>query len=306
MRWKKLGWIFNARGDVPWMTSHAMIPTADHLAGDEYRIYFSPRDHENRSNIGWLDIDLKDPTRVLRVSTEPILTYGELGGFDDSGALASWIVNHDRKKYLFYIGYNIGVTVIFRNYIGLALSHDDGRSFQKQFRAGIIDRSHIDPLLAVTPCVLKEGDVWRMWYTTGVRWEPAAEGKPKHFYHIKYAESNDGVRWNCGGHVCIDFKSAEEYAIARPSVVRVGATYHMWFCCRGEKYRLGYARSADGLHWDRDDSQSGITVSDTGWDSEMIAYPFVFQHRDQTYLLYNGNGYGQTGFGIAVLEGRLT
>ena len=35
----------------------------------------------------------------------------------------------------------------------------------------------------------------------------------------------------------------------------------------------------------------------------MIEYPFVFDHKGQRYMLYNGNGNGQTGFGLAVLEG---
>ena len=36
----------------------------------------------------------------------------------------------------------------------------------------------------------------------------------------------------------------------------------------------------------------------------MIEYPFVFDHDGSRYMLYNGNGYGKTGFGLAVLEGR--
>ena len=41
------------------------------------------------------------------------------------------------------------------------------------------------------------------------------------------------------------------------------------------------------------------------WDSEMICYPYVFEHKDDLYMLYNGNDYGKTGFGLAVLEGSL-
>jgi beta-1,4-mannooligosaccharide phosphorylase len=302
MRWIKRGLVYNSTGSPSWMTSHAMIPTADHLHGDVYRIYFAPRDECNRSNVAFVDIDLKFPQEILRVSEKPILTYGELGGFDDSGALASWIVNYQGLKYLFYIAYNIGVTVIFRNFIGLAISRDDGASFQKVSRAGIIDRTEVDPLLAVTPCVLLESGVWRMWYTTGTKWVMEND-KPKHYYHIKYAESSDGVHWDRRrGHVCIDFKSPEEYAIARPSVVKDGALYRMWFCCRGQRYRLGYAESKDGLTWERNDDRAGMTVSESGWDSEMVCYPFVFSHNGQIYMLYNGNGYGQTGFGLAVLE----
>lgn len=305
MQWRKLGWIFSADGREPWLTSHAMIPTVERFFGSVVRIHFSPRDHQNRSNVGWLDVDLQNPTKVLRVSRQPVLSHGELGGFDDSGALASWFIEHDGRTFMYYIGYNIGATVQFRNYIGLAVSCDRGAAYVKQFRAGIIDRTHVDPLLAVTPCVLKEGDLWRMWYTSGVRWEAVEGARPRHYYHIKYAESDNGIDWVRTGRVCIDFGAPSEYAIARPSVLKVDNSYHMWFCCRGEKYRLGYARSADGLNWSRDDSLAGLTVSASGWDSEMIAYPFVFEHGGRIYMLYNGNGYGAAGFGIAVLETPL-
>ena len=46
----------------------------------------------------------------------------------------------------------------------------------------------------------------------------------------------------------------------------------------------------------------GMDVSPNGWDSEMICYPYVFDHGRNRYMLYNGNGYGKTGFGLAVLE----
>lgn len=79
----------------------------------------------------------------------------------------------------------------------------------------------------------------------------------------------------------------------------------MWYSFRsgsGSPYRIGYASSCDGEHWLRDESDSGIDVSDSGWDSEMICYPFVFKHKNNYYMLYNGNGYGRTGFGMAVCE----
>ena len=81
----------------------------------------------------------------------------------------------------------------------------------------------------------------------------------------------------------------------------------MWFSCRsgkGETYRIGYADSPDGIAWTRRDGAAGIDISASGWDSEMIEYPFVFDHKGERYMLYNGNGYGKTGFGLAVLENR--
>jgi len=76
----------------------------------------------------------------------------------------------------------------------------------------------------------------------------------------------------------------------------------MWYSYRGTSYRIGYAESDDGRAWRRQDGLAGIDVSADGWDSEMIEYPFVFLHRGQHFMLYNGNDYGRTGFGLAVLD----
>lgn len=88
-------------------------------------------------------------------------------------------------------------------------------------------------------------------------------------------------------------------------IVNDGGYFEMWFSYRsgaGEKYRIGYARSEDGTSWKLDLKSAGIDVSKTGWDSEMIEYPFVFNHNGTRYMLYNGNEYGKTGFGLAVLD----
>jgi len=79
----------------------------------------------------------------------------------------------------------------------------------------------------------------------------------------------------------------------------------MWYASRGESYRIGYAESADGLRWERKDHLSGINVSESGWDSEMVEYPFVFDAKGRRYLLYNGNDYGRSGIGLASLNREL-
>jgi hypothetical protein len=80
----------------------------------------------------------------------------------------------------------------------------------------------------------------------------------------------------------------------------------MWFSYRsgkpGQKYRIGYAHSTLGANWELRLADTGIDVSESGWDSEMIEYPFVFDHKGQRFMLYNGNAYGRTGFGLAALE----
>ena len=76
----------------------------------------------------------------------------------------------------------------------------------------------------------------------------------------------------------------------------------MWYSYKvNSKYLIGYAESLDGVAWKRMDEEVGINLSIGGWDSEEIEYPHVFDHLDTRYMLYNGNNFGRTGFGIAKL-----
>jgi hypothetical protein len=75
----------------------------------------------------------------------------------------------------------------------------------------------------------------------------------------------------------------------------------MWYSIRtrSKGYRLGYAESADGRSWTRKDDEAGLDVSESGWDSEMICFACVQPTPYGTYMFYNGNNYGETGFGVA-------
>ncbi len=106
--WTKLGRVFCPDGTSDWMRTHAANPFADHLRDDIYRIYFSCRNESNQSLVAFVDIDLNDPTTLLRVSESPVVEPGELGGFDDSGISLGNIVNHGGRKWLFYLGWNLG------------------------------------------------------------------------------------------------------------------------------------------------------------------------------------------------------
>ncbi|OWT74940.1 MULTISPECIES: hypothetical protein [unclassified Achromobacter] len=298
--WKKLGLIYCPTGTLDWACSHAAVPVAEHVEGDLFRIYFSARDGQNRSVTGVLSLDITRPQETVRVEREPILQPGERGAFDDSGAMATWLTQFRGQRYLYYIGWNLGVTVPFRNSVGLALARE-GESFHRYSPGPIVDRTPFEPHFTASCCVFPGEGRWRMWYLSCTGWLER-DGRIEHKYHIKYAESTDGITWNRTGHVAIDFANESEYAISRPSVLFDGTVWKMWYSYRGDRYRIGYAESSDGVHWQRMDHLAGIATSPGEWDSEMIEYPFVFLHAGEQYMLYNGNGYGKTGFGLAKLE----
>lgn len=261
----------------------------------------------NRAHGAWLEIDMRAPTQVLRVSQQPVLEPGALGCFDDSGALPNSIVHHSGRKLLYYTGINLGVTVKIRNSIGLAEWNTATQRFERVFTGPIIDRTNILPHFVATPEVLYDGKKFHAWFTACVGWEASVDGsEAKHFYHLEHAESADGIVWPRTGEIAIPFRDEYEYALGVPRVKHDVDCWRMWFCSRATRdvstYRIRYAESADGITWQRKDASVGIDVSPSGWDSEMICYPFIFDHGGERYMLYNGNGYGKTGFGIALLE----
>lgn len=296
-RWMKKGLLFAPERNSDWLHSHAALPVVDQIK-EGYRVYFSSRDTRGRAQIGFFETGSKFEG-VTRVSERPVIELGPLGAFDDSGVTTSWIVNHDGLKYHYYSGWSLGVSVPFYFFVGLAISEDGGETYRRVSPSPILERNEIDPYLTASPCVLVEDGRWRMWYVSGTSWEMKDE-RPQHRYHIKYAESRDGIEWKREDIVSIDYKSEDEYAISRPCVVKDGDLYRMWYASRGDSYRIGYAESKDGLTWTRKDHESGIDISESGWDSEMLAYPYVFAHEGEYYMLYNGNDYGKTGIGVAV------
>ena len=289
---------------TPWLASHAAVPFADHVRDGVYALYFSSRDARSRSHTARIFVDFGVTPPRVQSKPELVLEPGALGAFDDSGAMGCWLLTVSGRKYLYYIGWNLGVTVPFRNAVGLAISDDGGRTFARYATGPVIDRSPTDPFFTASAAVLLENGLWRMWYLSATGWELSPSG-PRHRYHIKYAESRDGFTWKRPDIVAIDFASSEEYAISRPCVVNDRGRYCMWYSYRGTHYRIGYAESDDGIRWERLDDRVELTTGPEAWDSEMIEYPFVFDHRGARIMLYNGNDYGRTGIGWATLDGEI-
>ena len=157
--------------------------------------------------------------------------------------------------------------------------------------------------------VRKIGDEFRMWYIFGPPWKRGGNGTAERFYRIASARSRDMIKWERNSNYLIE-PTIENECQALPTVLQTKDGFHMYFCFRSafdfrtdvkHSYRLGYAYSQDGEVWVRDDASGGMTLIDTGWDSQMMCYPNLFDVDGQIYLLYNGNEFGRYGFGLAKL-----
>lgn len=298
--WRRLGHVFCAAGQMPWMLSHASYPTPTALGNGQVRVFFSPRDAAGRSSIGFLDLALSgEKFSIANLSRQPLLSPGQRGAFDDSGVTVGCVIPDGDEILVYYLGWSVSVTVPFRNFIGAARGNLRSDKLQRVSLAPIIDRSAVDPFTLGYPWVVRTASNWQIWYGSHLEW--GAEGLSMQ-HVIKTARSEDGLEWDCRGEVAIPIHGGSEFAVSRPCVLRDSDCYRMWYARREEKYQMGYAESADGKIWQRHDQAVTFTGVPGDWEAESAEYATVFDHDGHRYMIYNGNGYGRTGFGLALLE----
>jgi hypothetical protein len=302
--WEKLGCVYVAEGEQAWAQRRAFLPASVLLSGGRIRVFVAFLDSEMVGRVGFVDVAAADPTEVVEVSEEPALDVGDPGMFDDAGVNPLSVFCWQDRLWMYYVGWQRTWRAPYLLFTGLAYSNDEGRSFRRHARIPVLDRTHAEPMLRSGTFVAPpDGDGFRAWYMTGDRWIES-RGRTRPTYGMRYIESPDGVSWPCAGTPCLDPVPPDEYGFGRPYVLRDRGRLRMWYSIRSHSkgYRLGYAESADGIVWERRDDEVGIDVSGSGWDSEMIHCGWLQQTKFGTYLFYNGNNYGETGFGVAVLR----
>lgn len=316
MKWLKLGKIFDPAEHALSNNCHEFAQSPQALVmSDRVRVYFSTRERDSTgkylSHVVFVDFD-KDMHCIIGVSKHTVIELGELGCFDEHGIFPFNVVRDGDRVLAYTTGWNRKVSVSVDASIGLAISHDEGLTFQKYGKGPIMTASLNEPFLIGDAFVALYGGLYHMWYIYGTKWKKFVESDPPdRVYKIAYATSKDGMNWHRDGRQIIADKLNADECQALPTVFHRDGTYHMFFCYRqahgfrtksNSAYRIGYAYSNNLIDWERDDSKAGISVSEDGWDSQMQCYPHTFHLDGKVYMLYNGNEFGRFGFGLAVLE----
>jgi predicted GH43/DUF377 family glycosyl hydrolase len=320
MKWKKLGQIFdpttwNDRIERPWMKTHSQCPSTQIF--DKYiRVYFSCRPYPDKneqyvSYTTYLDLDKNDLFKIIKVSDKPVMALGKLGTFDEFAVYPTSTICIDNKTHLYYAGWSRCQSIPYTVSIGHAISND-GETFNRVSDGPILTNSLYEPYELSGPKIRKFGDTFFMYYLAGEGWI-LDNNKPVSKYKIRLAISNDGVNWTKLNKNLIENSLLEDECQAGPDVFFKNNKYHMFFSYRyatnfknkERGYKIGYASSSDGITWVRDDKKTGITLSENGWDSEMLHYPHIFELNNELYMIYNGNEFGKYGFGLAKLEGEI-
>jgi hypothetical protein len=292
--WNKLGMIYEVDNDHPSLFTHASNPLAMHISEDVYRIFYSGRDSENRSSISYVDYDL-DQMRIVDDYKQPIVEPKD-DTFYSHGITIGNYWKHNDDFYIGFMGWQQKPGHHWRGDIGKVNLRTNEISL-------LMGTSEEDKVSLSYPHIELEGDTYKMWYGSTIDWT-SINGEMIHV--IKCATSKDLVDWSYKG-ITIPYTIGKAQAFSKPTVFKDECGHHMWFSYRGGNgvsYRIGYAFSEDGASWAM--KQSNLTVSDKGWDSDMVCYPYVFEHKNNLFMLYNGNKYGLFGFGIAKAHKEKT
>lgn len=316
MKWQKLGRIFDPSKHQLNFNCYNFAQSPQTLVFDDFvRVYFSTRvsDQSGKflSQIAYVDFD-KSFSNIIGNSTHQVIALGKSGAFDEHGIFPINPVRVNNKIIAYTCGWSRRVSVSVETSTGLAVSNDDGKTFFKNNDGPVLTSSLKEPMLVGDSFVIHENEIFHMWYIYGKHWKTTpGNDQPERVYKIAYARSLNGGDWvkQEGVQIITDILGDDECQ-ALPTVIKIGETYHMYFCYRqatdfrtnpDRGYRLGYAFSSNLINWKRADELKGIDVSSDGWDSEMMCYPHIFQVDNQVYLLYNGNQFGKHGFGLAKL-----
>ncbi len=315
--WRKLGRIFNpvdVKGKV-WLNEYSQAPAT--LIFDNFvRVYFSCRSKRDEfgqvvSYSAYVDLERKNLFNIINIAPEPVLKLGKKGCFDEFGTYPMSVIKKNNNIWVYYAGWTRCESVPFNTAIGVAISKNGGVTFDKLGDGPILSYSPDEPFILSGPKIRKFNDHYYLFYIYGSKWL-LVNGNPEMSVQIRMAKSTDGLTWVKANKNLISVKINENECQASPDVFYKNGKYHMFFCYwdpitfrETKSRRIGYAYSSDLINWTRNDLKAGIDVSEEGWDSEMIAYPHVFELDGKIYMFYLGNEVGRFGFGLAELVGEL-
>lgn len=317
MRWLKIGKIFDPNDHKLPLSCSQFAQSPQTLIFDDFiRVYFSTRASDTNgkylSHIAFVDFT-KDFAKIIRVSDHCVIPLGKLGSFDEHGIFPINPLRHNNLVYAYTCGWSRRVSVSVETSIGLAISEDDGLTFNRFGDGPILSSTCFEPFLVGDAFVKVINGLFHMWYIFGTAWKKyKPDNPPDRTYKIAHATSTDGVNWDkeTPSQIIQDKLGIDE-SQALPTVVTIKNRFHMFFCYRessdfrnksGRGYRIGHAVSDDLKKWTRDDDRPCLDIRKGDWDGEMQCYPHVFELEGNIYLIYNGNKFGRNGFGIAKLE----
>ncbi|NSY38667.1 hypothetical protein [Leisingera sp. ANG59] len=304
MTWKKEGPIFCPNGEQDWAQNSFMTPCPWQRDTGTIRVFGGMRDGSGISRIGWIDVDARDPKKVLEVSAAPVLDLGAPGMFDDNGVILGDVLEVSKDELrLYYVGFQLVEKAKFLAFTGVAVSRDRGDSFERLQPTPVIDRCPEGTFIGALHSIARLPDgSYRAWISRGRGWQEI-DGRKFPQYDCWTLTSPDGLRFDNAEALPIIAPNASEYRIGRPRANQLpDGSWELRATSDtlSKQYESFRFTSPDGVNFTRT-TDCELPRGQAGeWDSEMTCYPAHIETADgNRFLLYNGNDMGRTGLGLA-------
>jgi len=300
MRYKRGGFLFNPRDKFSWALSHALQPTPIKTK-EGILVFCGFRDKDGVSRIGRILLSGKKKLSVEHVHPDPVLDVGEDGCFDDNGVVPCFVKRSENNLIMFYAGYQLVKKIKFQVFGGIAISSDEGKTFHRLSKTPFTDRTNDEPFFRVVHSIISKGDKFHFFYGGGDSFINIL-GKDYPSYNIRSFKSESLMKSDKKYSIIIDCKKNIEYRVARPYVYGLDSGFKMVFFSTNmeNKFSLEIASSSDLKSWSRE--KLLIDGENEHWDNEMMAYPSRIATKKCEYIFYNGNNYGEDGFGYLYRE----
>ncbi len=249
-------------------------------------------------------VPLKAQTNWCKYEGNPLLEPGPPGAWDDTRVTPDTVMLDGGIYHMWYTGWDGSPNGNFQ--IGHATS-DDGITWTRNAANPVVEvgvGGEWDTYAAAHAVVLKDGDIYRMWYSGG-------DGSTVR--GVGYAESPDGITWSkYGGNPVLQQGSGgawDSWSAHWCAVIKEDSTYKMWYSGGSSftSHQIGYATSPDGVTWSKYAGNPVLGSEHSGsWDDQQVWFPYVMKDGSTYRMWYGGNdgannriGYASSGNGIS-------
>ena len=298
--WDRIGWIDPPVGLGEWCTSHLSIPFCISKNASEFRVYFSSRDSDQRSHIGWVDVQFNSENSLkTNFGTSPLVSPGVPGTFDEHGVSGSFfeIVNNSLRIWNF--GWQRSSGKAWSNAIGLVEKsvYDTELTVKNKL---VVKSNEFENYGLAYPYLISQNSIRHLFYGAFDLYGIPSLNQP-YSYVSKRAEIGNDLILSDRSRM-IDHLSGNS-AQSRPCIIRDGNGYRAWISVKGEGYEIRSAYSEDLRNWKWSEDRYGLRASGMNGESREVCYSHVVEFAGSRMMFFNGDGFGKTGIGIAKWRG---
>ena len=236
-------------------------------------------------------------TKWYKYPGNPVFEYGKSGEWDQA-KIAHTVLFEDGQYHMWYKGWSDDV----KGFIGVGYAFSpDGIRWQKHEANPVEFEFETDDWAwrFYSFDIIKKDSMYLMWYT--------GFNKKDSTGYIGFAWSDNGLNWTKHPEPVMKPGKDAEWDAATIIGVKVffdGIRYHMWYNAYGiiypSPYRIGYATSYDGFHWEKHPANPVLEVGEPGtWDDNSVDIYSVNFNGSYYEMWYDGYNLINTEVGYA-------